>query len=163
MAETAPTYPIVYKPWTGRPPKYQPHEIEEKLVEYAILCEKTGRIPNVPEFQTFIDVCSDTWEAYKAHKNKLFVRAIKRVENWIEAGVVGSGLLNNVAGQIFYLKNKHGYADKREINHTGQVKHAHLHAELDTKLNGMLLGDNAPAVGEIEQDAAIDGVCDDCT
>lgn len=123
-----------YIPWTGRPPKYQPKELEDKLVQYATLCQNTERIPNVPDFLTFIDVCSDTWEAYKTHKNRYFVRAVKRIERWIEAGVVNSGLLKNVAGQIFYLKNKHGYTDKKEVTHTGQINHAHLHASLGDKI-----------------------------
>lgn len=54
-------------------------------------------------------------------QDKEVFEAIKKVESALEAKIVQDSLTGDIKGQtmaIFYLKNKHGYVDKQEVDQT---------------------------------------------
>jgi hypothetical protein len=65
----------------------------------------------------------DLW-AYLGDKfidNHFVFRAIKKAESFLEARIINStisGDAKSAAMAIFYLKNKHGYRDSKDIQHS---------------------------------------------
>lgn len=65
----------------------------------------------------------DLW-AYLGDKfidNQFVFRAIKKVETFLESRIINatiSGDAKSAAMAIFYLKNKHGYRDSKDIQHS---------------------------------------------
>ena len=72
-----------------------------------------------------LDSYPDVW-AYLTEKfkeNKNVFRAIKRVENRLERNIIKAGAYDKAgAMSIFLLKNKFGYTDKVQTEHSGEVK-----------------------------------------
>ena len=72
------------------------------------------------------DVYPDWW-AYIANTyedNEEVFRAIKKVEVLLEQRIINSTLsgdIKSAAMAIFYLKNKHGYKDKQEVDNTNRT------------------------------------------
>lgn len=75
-----------------------------------------------------VDLYSDWWahmtEKFKENRN--VSRAIKRTEQLIEENIIRSTMDGTVkssaAFSIFLLKNKFGYSDKTETQHSGELK-----------------------------------------
>lgn len=69
------------------------------------------------------DFYPELWSAFtnKFKENKIVSKAIKKVESYLEARIVNNTMSGDARGQamaIFYLKNKHDYADKTEVEKT---------------------------------------------
>jgi hypothetical protein len=71
--------------------------------------------------------CYPDWWAYIANTyedNEEVFRAIKKVEVLLEQRIINSTLTGDIksaAMAIFYLKNKHGYKDKQEVDNTNRT------------------------------------------
>ena len=101
--------------------KYRFSGIEEfktQINEALSFCDQ-NKIPyNLPEILAYLGICQRTWDRYCNNDGyyKTFNSTAKKVMTRIEAAIVRL-MLKNIAGQIFYAKNKHGYKDKQEIEH----------------------------------------------
>jgi len=135
---------VTYKQWTGRPPAYQPLEIQTKLDDYIRLCCDTNAVPNVAGFQAYLGICEKTWSRYRKHKEKAYVLVVARVEKILESGFLNSVIAKSPKIQAMYAMKYHGYSDRKEVNHTGQVNHAHLHAQIEQR------ADKALGIAEVE-------------
>ena len=72
------------------------------------------------------DAYPELWSALtnKFTDNAKVSKAIKKVEQYLEARIVNDtvcGEAKSASMAIFYLKNKHGYTDKKEVDQTHHV------------------------------------------
>jgi len=116
----------------GRPPKYNTvEELQEKIDEYFDLIKvpedekditvHNDNTPTITGLVLYLGFC-DRASFYDYEKIDEFSHTIKRarlkVENWYEKCV----LVGKATGPIFALKNL-GWADKKEIEHSGETVH----------------------------------------
>ena len=115
----------------GKPPKYSPGQLEEKIVEYFKYVEDINIQRKLKRFEgeklkpftlsgicVYLDICMDTWAEYskKQEYAEPIKRAKARVMNHVEEGMM-NGTLSTI-GSIFNLKNNFGWVDKIEVNTT---------------------------------------------
>jgi hypothetical protein len=116
---------------SGKPPKYMPEELEEKIVEYFKYVDDINKQRKLKRFEgeklkpftisgicVFLDISMETWAEYskKQEYAEPIKRAKSRVMNHIEEGMM-NGTLSTI-GSIFNLKNNFGWVDKIEVNTT---------------------------------------------
>lgn len=104
----------------GRPFKYTPEQLQKKVDEYFIYCEKEKKFPNVASLAIFLDLNRET--VYATEKERLhsgLSNIIKKARLRIESLACERLNNNNSIGAMFYLKTTYNYRDKSEV----EVKH----------------------------------------
>jgi hypothetical protein len=99
----------------GRPTRFTPDQLSDLLDQYIAHCKDNGEPILITSFAIYIKADRSTLQDYADMEQ--FSPIIKRLEDACEdcaARYLYSG--KNPAGVIFYLKNKHGWTDKQEIN-----------------------------------------------
>ena len=97
-----------------------------KLNEVLTYCKNNPKNYHLGYALIECDVYPDWW-AYIANTfedNEEVFRAIKKVEVLLEQRIINSTLTGDIksaAMAIFYLKNKHGYKDKQEVDQTNRT------------------------------------------
>ena len=126
--------------WTGnangRPLAFPtPLDLAERALAYFKACDNHTKVifgkdgvidvpdpqpKTIPGLCSHLNICVNTWNNYAKRENYAPVCAWAATQ--CEASVV-DGMIHNryaQAGSIFYLKNKHGYVDKHEIEKSGE-------------------------------------------
>lgn len=104
-------------------------------------------LANVLECDRLTLLNYETLEGYEEYFNTVKKAKRKVLQNKIERGLMGS--LNPIV-TIFDLKNNHGFKDKSEIQHDGNVTHTFQ----DVK---RLLGESVQEVKELPEKQVIEG------
>ena len=107
----------------------------EKLTEDVVidLLTKMLEYVNSNEVYTLASIMAEfglyeAWWAYVTNKfsdNDFVFKAIKGIESVIERNIIHNtmtGDAKSAAMAIFLLKNKYGYKDKTETEHSGEIK-----------------------------------------
>ena len=114
--------------------KYETPEQLQQLIEgYFAECQELGRPLTISGLAVALDLDRDSVLNYEKKEGyEAFFGTIKKAKAYIlarqeESLVSGK---NNPAGLIFSMKNNYNWADKHEIEHTGDIKIT-LDADLD--------------------------------
>lgn len=93
-------------------------EMLDKALHYV---RSDNEVISLADIMDHLDYYPDLW-AYLTDKfkdNHLVFRAIKRVESRLESNIIKAGAYDKAGAMaIFLLKNKFGYADRIETDHT---------------------------------------------
>lgn len=123
MARRASKPEAATKP-NGRPRLYKSAEdFASKVEDYFTECEAKDRKPSLTGLCVFMDFCDK--ESFSNYENygEEFSRTVKKTRLRIEENRIQ--LLTDKAsftpGIIFDLKNNHGWVDKQEVEHSGQI------------------------------------------
>lgn len=98
-------------------------EFIEKVHQYNI--ENTDNYhlgKAIIESGGYVELWSYLTDKFK--EDKIVFQAINKAEQFLEARIINntvSGEGKSAAMAIFYLKNKHGYKDKSETEHSGSL------------------------------------------
>ncbi len=108
---------------TGRPLKYTPEQLQEKIDQYFIECEEKKKFANIASLAVYLDVARETIYELKNNESKGFSNIIKKARLKIESLACEKLNNNNSIGAMFYLKSIYSYKDKSEIEikHKGNV------------------------------------------
>jgi len=110
----------------ARPPKYTPEEIKNNIDEYfSKINKKEDEPPTLIELAHELDLSYSTYQRYreKSGYEQHIKKAEEKVINWWIKKLATSN--QTPAGIIFWLKNRAGFADRVEHQHTGQIEHSH--------------------------------------
>lgn len=92
-------------------------EFINKIKEYVQLCKSRQELPNVAGFCVYCDINRDTFYAQEQYYSDTY----KKANDILEDATINSKDVNDTF-KIFYMKNKFGYKDKQEIEHSGNLK-----------------------------------------
>ena len=106
--------------------KWTEETVLNKLNEVLTYCKNNPKNYHLGYALIECDVYPEWW-AYIANTfedNDNVYKAIKKVEVLLEQRIINSTLTGDIksaAMAIFYLKNKHGYKDKQEVDQTNRT------------------------------------------
>ena len=106
--------------------KWTEETVLNKLNEVLTYCKNNPKNYHLGYALIECDVYPEWW-AYIANTfedNDNVFKAIKKVEVLLEQRIINSTLTGDIksaAMAIFYLKNKHGYKDKQEVDQTNRT------------------------------------------
>lgn len=83
------------------------NEFLNRFIEYLDECSDKKKMPNIAGFCWYCKITRETF--YK--QNEYYSDAFKRIQEGLE----DAALQTHTAMGIFYLKNKFGYTDKKEV------------------------------------------------
>jgi hypothetical protein len=113
-----------------------PEDLENKFAEYIGWCKAQTKFPTILGFCIYSNINRDTFYNYKKYDE--YDSTVKKIEAVLEDSATQSMIeARNPAAQMFYLKNKFGWADKQEVtnNLTVNTDFSQLSdAELEKKL-----------------------------
>lgn len=118
----------------GRPKAFNsPDELDKLIDKYKIHCEETNDIFTLIGLCVFIGINKDTLTEYS--KMDGYSVTHKKALSLAEQALVNGSLTGkyNAAVSIFMLKNNHGYKDKQETEHSGQVDNLYTIKFVDGK------------------------------
>ena len=92
-------------------------EFKNKFIEYIHNCEEKMKLPNVAGFCVYCDINRDTFYMQEEYYSDTY----KKVNDILEDATINSKNINDTF-KIFYMKNKFGYKDKQELEHSGNLK-----------------------------------------
>jgi len=87
-----------------------------KFKEYVIDCKSKRNLPNVAGFCVYCDINRDTFYAQEEYYSDTY----KKVNDILEDATINARDINDTF-KIFYMKNKFGYKDRQELEHSGEV------------------------------------------
>lgn len=114
----------------GKPRKWKTAEdFERDILAYLRHCEESGEPPLVVGFANYCGTIKDT----VIETSKRYPEPYKRLLQACEQRLVMGGLTGkyNPTVMIFLAKNNHGYKDKQEMEHSGNISITQLLAGLD--------------------------------
>ncbi len=121
---------IVKKKPVGAPRKYSDEDIEAIRKELEIYIKETN-MPIIAEFALRIDVPRTTLYDLKG-LSSLLKKAITKAEVFLQKAALANKV--NVTFAIFKLKQRgFDWTDKKEVEHSGEVKHKLSLADLHKK------------------------------
>jgi hypothetical protein len=105
----------------GRPSKYQESITDAEVVEYCKDIVKKKLCPTLVGLSLFLGIGVSTMTEWRK-KYPSFAAVVEIVEGLQHEFLVQGGLTGdfNAAMAMFILKNKQGYRDKQDIEHSGQ-------------------------------------------
>lgn len=92
-------------------------DFKNRFIEYICVCEEQKKLPNVAGFCVYCDICRETFYAQENYYSDTY----KKVNDILEDATINSKDINDTF-KIFYMKNKFGYKDKQDIEHSGKLK-----------------------------------------
>jgi len=107
----------------ARPRKIEsPEDLEKAIEEYETYCEEKNEPFTIVGLAVYMGVIKETLINYS--KDEEFFDSYKKALNIAENHLVKFSLTGkyNPTVSIFMLKNNHGYKDKQEIEHGGELK-----------------------------------------
>jgi hypothetical protein len=103
----------------GKPPKYTPRKMGQKVDKYFNKCDSTGKPPTITGLMLYLGLGREQFYYNLSHPyfGPIMLYARDRIENWLEEQLVT--IKHNPTGIIFALKNRHGWKDVQttEINY----------------------------------------------
>ncbi len=113
----------------GKPRKWKTEkEFERDIDAYLKHCEENGEPPLVVGFAVFSkcdkDTVVQTGKRYPVPYKKLITACEQRL---VQGGLTGK---YNPTVMIFLAKNNHGYRDKQDVEHSGNISITQLLTEL---------------------------------
>lgn len=88
-----------------------------KFKEYISKSKQENNLPNIAGFCVYCDINRDTFYAQEEYYSDTY----KKVNDILEDATINSKNINDTF-KIFYMKNKFGYKDKQEVEHSGNIK-----------------------------------------
>lgn len=88
-----------------------------KFKEYISKSKEKNNLPNIAGFCVYCDINRDTFYAQEEYYSDTY----KKVNDILEDATINSKDINDTF-KIFYMKNKFGYKDKQELEHSGNIK-----------------------------------------
>lgn len=150
-------YAAIEKALYGRPPKYDdavhPAAIYERMTAPLCLTREAAALS--------LGIATSTLYAW-ADKYDRFSEALRAAEfigEAYHAGRLSSGTIKYAQGLIFYMKNRHGWKDKSEIEHTRKVDD--LVKDADTGANRVGWSDIVPSSAHAHTDVVDAEILDD--
>lgn len=92
-------------------------EFKGKFIEYINKCKNENELPNIAGFCVFMDMHRGTFY----DQEEFYPDTYKKINDILENATINSKDINDTF-KIFYLKNKFGYKDKQELEHSGKLK-----------------------------------------
>ncbi len=106
----------------GRPQRWQPDTLLEKWNDFVEVQKEKGEPLTMVAFTGWLEYADSTTVTQKLAEQR-FSQTKKKIDNDIEADWVAGATTGkyNPTFAIFYAKNKLGYRDKQEREHSGEV------------------------------------------
>ncbi len=140
----------------GRPKKYTPRRIKNKINKYFEWCEETDELPSISGMIIYLKMYPNQFYSYI--KDPAFRDILEQarlvVKNWIESDVYRC--TGKTDGKVAYMKNIHGWADKLDTNNVTEVKQIVSVDEARAKIEQL-----APALLEVlKSNLAVNQIAD---
>lgn len=99
----------------GRPKKYTPIKMRNKINDYFCDCEKRDRIPSIKGMCLYLKMTPTSFYHYKKRPEfqGIFEQAGLIISDWLESDVYTSR--GQAAGKLAYMQNLHNWANKTEV------------------------------------------------
>jgi hypothetical protein len=112
------TRPITRLFKTGRPKKYTPTKVRNKINDYFCHCEKTDKIPSLKGMVLYLKMTQNTCYKYMRYPEfeGIFDQARLIIAEWVENDVYTSK--GQTAGKLAYMQNLHNWSNKTEVETT---------------------------------------------
>jgi len=123
----------------GRPLKFTPQELAQKIEDYFQFCEANNRVATVTGLAVELGTSRTLLARYKGLPKfeEIIEGAKTRIESLIEEGMLKNRL--NVAASIFSLKNNFMWQDTVQIQQTGVIYRISITDPQDVTLDGEVI------------------------
>jgi len=139
----------------GRPKKYTPIRLKNKIIDYFAMISATHRPPTVSGLMVHLKMNRDQFYHYYTYPEfkDIMEQTKNMMENWNEEALVLAK--HNTAGIMFALKNRFGWKDLQSVETTVQIQEdqlIHRIAALAPDLVGFIQGATQYEAIEVEND-----------
>ena len=146
-----------FKKTLGRPPKYRPDFHPGEIFRLMVPPYSFTKEIAAMRLGIHRDTLYDWIDKYEAFSDAC--RAGIAIAEEYQAGRLGSGTVKYAQGLIFYMKNRHAWKDKSEIEHTRKVDD--LVKDADTGANRVGWSDIVPSSAHAHTDVVDAEILDD--
>lgn len=107
----------------GRPRKFTPQKMLNRINKYFKFCEDTDSMPSIGGMMVHMKMYSSQFYGYLKHDDysDMLEQARLTIKNWVEDDVYSTN--GRTDGKIAYMKNVHAWADKLETKNETEVVH----------------------------------------
>jgi hypothetical protein len=115
---------VVTKPITrmgnigGRPKKYTPTKMRNRINDYFCDCEKKDKVPSIKGMMLYLKMNPQSCYSYMKYPEyeAIFEQARLIISEWLESDVYVSK--GQSAGKLAYMQNLHNWSNKTEVETT---------------------------------------------
>ena len=99
----------------GRPRKYTPTKMRNKINDYFCNCEKQDKLPSLKSMMLYLKLAPNALYTYAKvpEFQAIFDQARLIISDWLESDVYTSK--GQVAGKLSYMQNLHNWTNKTEV------------------------------------------------
>jgi hypothetical protein len=111
------TRPItrLYKP--GRPRKFTPTKLRNRINDYFCDCEKRDKVPNLKGMMLYLKLNPQSAYSYAKYTEfeDIFQQARLVISEWLESDIYTTKGQGAATGKIAYMQNLQGWSNKTEV------------------------------------------------